>query len=122
MNIRPINITVYVAFLTFMFGSVCSHSLLGAPKPTSSKACRLGGVPSVGGIFTCPDPCDVEALQPGKRSTTSPNKPVATYRRGQTVTIEYQRNNHGPGGFVRHTLVPVHKMMDERAHRKNAFH
>lgn len=38
------------------------------------------------------------------------------------VTIKYQRNNHGPGGFVRHTLVPLAKMMDKEAHARNAFH
>ena len=42
-------------------------------------------------------------------------------RRGQRIKVKYQRNNHGPGGFVRHTLVPIDKMMDKRAHEANAF-
>lgn len=88
----------------------------------ASKPCRLGGVPTRGGLELCPGPCDVGALQPGFPQITSPRKPAATYARGQTVTIKYQRNNHGPGGFVRHTLVPIEKMMDKKVHARNAFH
>lgn len=81
----------------------------------------MGGDPSIGGIMDCPGPCDMTALQPGFPPITSPDNPAASYSRGQTVTIKYQRNNHGPGGFVRHTLVPVNKMMDKAVHAKNAF-
>lgn len=38
------------------------------------------------------------------------------------MTVKYQRNNHGPGGFIRFTLVPVEKMMDKSVHARNAFH
>lgn len=53
---------------------------------------------------------------------TGPNNPSAVYSRGQQVTIKYQRNNHGPGGFIRLTLVPVDQMMDKDVHERNAFH
>lgn len=52
----------------------------------------------------------------------SPANPAAKYRRGQTIKVKYQRNNHGPGGFVRHTLVPINQMMNKAAHSRNAFH
>lgn len=54
--------------------------------------------------------------------SSAPLRPSASYRRGQNVTIKYNRNNHGPGGFVRLTLVPVDKMMDKEVHAKNAFY
>lgn len=44
------------------------------------------------------------------------------YKRGQKVSIKYQRNNHGPGGFTRLTLVPWKDMMNKRVHTRNAFH
>lgn len=72
--------------------------------------------------MTCPGPCDVISLQPGFPEVTSPTHPSSSYKRGQRVKIKYQRNNHGPGGFVRHTLVPIDKMMDKNVHKKNAFH
>lgn len=87
-----------------------------------SKPCRLGGVPEKGGIELCPGPCDVRAIQPGLPVVTSPKKPAAVYKRGQNTLIKYQRNNHGPGGFVRYSLVPLDKMMDKESHARNAFH
>lgn len=36
--------------------------------------------------------------------------------------MKYQRNNHGPGGFIRLTLVSPEKMMDKSEHEKNAFY
>lgn len=32
------------------------------------------------------------------------------------------RNNHGPGGFVRHAFVTPDQMMDKKAHEAGAFH
>lgn len=96
------------------------HSLLGEPKPTTPKECRLGGRLEV---FNCPGPCDTNSLlRPGNRNIPGPDRPRATWRRGSTVTIKYQRNNHGPGGFVRLSLVPIAKMMDKEVHSRNAFH
>lgn len=79
-----------------------------------------GAVKPNGPIRTFTGPCDVRAFTFLKSS--NPTRPVATYARGEKVTIKYQRNNHGPGGFIRMTLVPVDKMMDKEAHAKNAFH
>lgn len=76
----------------------------------------------MGGIETCPGPCDVRSLQGSLNNFASPARPAAVYKRGQRVTIKYQRNNHGPGGFVRHSLVPIDKMMDKNVHAKLAFH
>lgn len=71
-------------------------------------------------IGTCPGPCDVTSDTFLKN--TSPDRPAAVYGRGETVTVKYSRNNHSPGGFVRLTLVPLDKMMDEETHKRNAFH
>lgn len=87
----------------------------------SHQECGLGGAVKPGGpIRFCSGPCDV--ISNTFLRSSSPVRPSATYRRGQKVTIKYNRNNHGPGGFVRLTLVPVDKMMDKQAHSRNAFH
>lgn len=72
----------------------------------------------------CPGPCDVSSVQPNSNfpKVTRPELPAAVYERGEQVTIKYQRNNHGPGGFVRLSLVPVEKMMNKNVHEENAFH
>lgn len=41
---------------------------------------------------------------------------------GDKVTIKYQRNNHGPGGFVRLSIVPINQIMNKQAHESLAFH
>ena len=52
-----------------------------------------------------------------------PNKPSAVSRRGQTITIKYSRNNHGPGGFERYTMVPLSaNWMNKRVHSRLAIH
>lgn len=48
--------------------------------------------------------------------------PAATFQRGQKTTIKYQRNNHGPGGFIRLTLVRPEHMMNKNKHAANAFY
>lgn len=140
-----------VTGLALILYIVSGHSLLGEPRPMAAKVssasqklkiqrslsqhfptdplllsaypqpCRLGGVPTVGGLETCPGPCDVSSVQPGFPVVTRPEHPAAVYQRGQKVMIKYQRNNHGPGGFVRHSLVPIEKMMNKNAHEENAF-
>eukprot|EP00177_Eucheuma_denticulatum_P008573 GFKZ01015614.1.p1 GENE.GFKZ01015614.1~~GFKZ01015614.1.p1 ORF type:complete len:336 (+),score=7.31 GFKZ01015614.1:35-1009(+) len=98
-----------------------AHSWLTEPQPTAPRECSLGGAYKPGApIRTCPGPCDVTSNSFLRSS--SPQRPTATYRRGQTVTMKYNRNNHGPGGFVRLTLVPLDKMMDKEVHKRNAFH
>lgn len=78
----------------------------------------MGGNPNPG---SCRGPCDLKAIEGRFANFYSPDTPAAVYRRGEQVTIKYQRNNHGPGGFVRHTLVPPEKMMDKGVHERNAF-
>lgn len=85
------------------------------------QVCYLGGV-SEHDIGTCPGPCDLKAIQGGFANYDSPDKPAAVYRRGQRIRIKYQRNNHGPGGFVRLTLVAPRHMMNKTNHARNAFH
>lgn len=102
---------------------VYSHTNFGYPQPITSRSCRLGGIPSIGGIAMCPGPCDVSQIHSGHfPNLTSPIRPAATFYRRQKVTIKYHRNNHGPGGFLRITLVPVEKMMSKEIHYRNAFH
>eukprot|EP00177_Eucheuma_denticulatum_P000510 GFKZ01000902.1.p2 GENE.GFKZ01000902.1~~GFKZ01000902.1.p2 ORF type:complete len:389 (-),score=43.37 GFKZ01000902.1:317-1432(-) len=88
------------------------------PEGMSPKVCRMGGHPNPG---YCSGPCDTTALKGRFANFESPSHPAAIYRRGQKVVIKYQRNNHGPGGFVRHSLVPVSQMMSHDAHTRNAF-
>lgn len=78
----------------------------------------MGGNPNPG---TCRGPCDLRAIEGRFANFYSPDTPAAVYRRGERVHIKYQRNNHGPGGFVRHTLLPPDQMMDKAAHERNAF-
>ena len=86
-----------------------SHGQLTSPRPAQTDTCpQLGGDSS-----TCPGPCD---------PNSPPSSVTATFRRGQTITVRYQRNNHGPGGFLRVTMVPPGDMMDMDVHTRNAFH
>ncbi|KAH7050633.1 hypothetical protein BKA57DRAFT_503969 [Linnemannia elongata] len=59
--------------------------------------------------FGCHGPCD------SKRSLSpilnDPTYPVQTIRRGDTLTISWQRFNH-PGGFVRLAMVPFEESDD----------
>lgn len=87
----------------------------------SLQTCRMGGEPHLF-VDDCAGPCDLTAIQGGKVNFGSPESPAAIYERGQKVNIKYSRNNHGPGGFIRFTLVPADKIMDASVHSKNAFH
>lgn len=64
----------------------------------------------------------MRAIKGGYSNFNSPSKPAAVYRRGQTVTMKYQRNNHGPGGFIRLSLVKPEDMMNKKKHEENAFY
>lgn len=102
-----------------LVGTAYGHSQMVVPQSTSPKVCRRGGDPNPTNCF---GPCDLRAVVGRYANFDNPENPAAVYRRGQEVTIKYQRNNHGPGGFVRLTLVPPHKMMDKEVHDRNAFH
>lgn len=64
----------------------------------------------------------MRAINGGFANFASPDNPARVYKRGQVVTIKYQRNNHGPGGFLRLTLVEPKHMMNKAMHAKNAFY
>lgn len=84
----------------------------------------MGGLKK-NGVKSCPGPCQFAKLETGKTPWLNfypPDKPSATYKRGQKVTIKYQRNNHRSGGIQRFTLVPLDKMKDKAVHSANAFH
>lgn len=98
-----------------------AHSTLGEPKPTTSNVCRLGGT-SHGAFMSCPGPCALHPSNYEELNGTSPANPARIYGRGQRISVKYHRNNHGPGGFVRLSLVPLSEMMSKTAHARNAFH
>lgn len=81
----------------------------------------MGGEPQFG-VDDCRGPCDLRAINGGYSNHGSPDNPARVYRRGQTVLMKYARNNHGPGGFIRLTLVKPEDMMDKSKHAKNAFY
>lgn len=98
---------------------VVAHSVLWSPKPNNRADCtdirgrrlKCNGK----GNTACPD-------------TWKPNewghswkRPAATYRRGQHVTFYYHKNNHGPAGFTRWSLVPAAKWRSVKAHQRFAF-
>lgn len=109
-------IAVFVVLLPLAKG----HSQMSWPQSTAPMTCRMGGEARAG-VHNCAGPCDLTAIKGRYCNYDSPSKPAAVYRRGQRVTVKYQRNNHAPGGFERLTLVPVAKMMDKRIHERNAF-
>lgn len=111
-------VTVITALL---FSHAFAHSRMTWPEPISPGTCRVGGEPQFG-VLNCPGPCDISAIKDGSANFGSPRNPATTFRRGQTYSIKYQRNNHPPGGFVRLTMVSPSKMMDKKEHDKNAFY
>ena len=78
------------------------------------RECRVGG-PEVTDKNNCTGPCVTEDWQLNKDPT------VTVYRRGETATMVWARNNH-QGGFVRFALVPLEDRMELEAHDKYAFH
>lgn len=55
------------------------------------------------------------------KKRTSPNRPAATWRRGQRVVLKWARNNHN-GGFINLALVPVTRMFDVSSIRRLTFY
>lgn len=95
-----------------------SHSHLAYPRPTRRLDCRIGNRRE----RSCPGPCPPLDTY-GQPTGYTPNRPAATWRRGESRNVRWHRNNHGNGesGFVRLTLVPVSSMMDKHAHYKHTF-
>lgn len=122
--------SVCLAFLATALALIhvtSAHSLMTKPEGISGSSCRMGGDPKFG-VKKCPGPCDFTKIEGPERSERPwanfypPDKPAATYERGQKVTIYYTRNNHLNGGFTRLSLVPLDKMKDKAVHSANAFH
>ena len=94
------------------FVLVCSfawgHSDLGYPEPYNN-ACK-GDQPCV--KYACP--------KVGWRPRNTPQRPFATWRRGQRVEIIWHKNNHS-GGFYRRSLVPIKHMHSHEWHQRTAF-
>ncbi|KAI0563384.1 hypothetical protein FGB62_40g175 [Gracilaria domingensis] len=91
------------------------HSTMGEPQPISPGYCSLEG-------DDCPGPCKLDGAEGGYSNFDSPDNPAAVHWRGKRVGIKYQRNNHGPGGFIRITLVKPEDIMNKAVHERNAFH
>lgn len=80
----------------------------------SQAHCRVGG-PQHAPNDTCSGPCiNEESWQYDKTA------PVHKFKRNETVTVVWPRNNHR-GGFVRFSLVPRILRMSKTAHDKLAF-
>ena len=90
-----------------------AHSNFNSPFPYNSQSCRSN---ESWCIRACPP---IRSSGNGKARNT-PQSPSAEWRRGQTVTIEWHKNNHF-GGFYRRSLVPVDKMFDPKEHERFAF-
>jgi len=89
-----------------------AHSHLVSPlEATWENACRMGGTGRHTGKH-CPGPCPTANRRRRYRREV--------WRRGQTVGVEYLRNNH-KGGFMRLSLVPAHQRGDAGVHAANAF-
>ncbi|KAF9912404.1 hypothetical protein EC991_011096 [Linnemannia zychae] len=88
-----------------LVSQIHAHSMMTIPRGRGNVewwgTCASG--------FGCHGPCDT------KRSNApilnDPTYPVQTIRRGDTLTISWQRFNH-PGGFVRLAMVPFEESDD----------
>lgn len=89
-----------------------AHSNLGYPLPYSTISCKASESWCKG---ACPP-----LWKSVQSKFDSPDKPAATWRRGESVEIVWHKNNH-IGGFYRRALVPVKYMMDRAWHQKTAF-
>ncbi|CAN8065553.1 unnamed protein product [Agarophyton chilense] len=116
-------LATFLLSLAALSALASAHSQMTQPQSTSPRTCRLGGEPAFG-VDTCRGPCDLRPIRARHRYANfwSPAHPAASYSRGQNVLIKYSRNNHGPGGFIRLSLVKPSQMMHHNVHTRNAFH
>lgn len=70
----------------------------------------------------CAGPCQLKAAKGGYSNFGSTINPAREYQRGQQFVVKYHRNNHGPGGFIRLSLVTLKDAMSKNVHTRNAFH
>lgn len=144
MKIMNTSILCSVLIVLFLSLAVSAHSTMTQPSGLTGAVCRQGDK-SLRNKRYCEGPCNLRNLRVtdaevsqirrgidifAKRTSQlpralfyPPNKPAATYKRGQTITVKYTRNNHGPGGFERYTLVPLRfNWMNKAVHSKLAIH
>lgn len=94
--------------LTEQQTATTAHSILGYPKPYTTKSCR--------GCSACR-----RIKNPDHKRRNSKRRPAAVWRRGQKVTIRWYKNNH-EGGFVRLSILPWRKKFSGKAHHKFAIY
>lgn len=108
----------FLIVLLQCLNAVQSHSYMLHPRGDfssfSQAHCRMGGPPHAPNDY-CPGPCISETTWQYNKTA-----PVHKFKRNQTVTVIWPRNNHR-GGFVRFSLVPKLFRMDRDIHDKYAF-
>lgn len=90
---------------------VAAHFNLKHPAPYNPQACNPPN---------CPGPCPAIWKTGGARVRNTPSTPSAVWRRGESVTVQWHRNNHD-GGMYRRSFVPVEHMHDRDWHDSMAF-
>lgn len=110
-------------FIFVILSCAQAHSNLADPLPTRGLVCRVGNSQP----RDCPGPCPpLDSF--GSPTGVNEKNPAATWVRGQSKFVAWQRNNHegdkehGTTGFTRLALVPVDKMFSSDAHMQYAFH
>lgn len=100
---------------TLLLQCATGHFNLRRPAPYNRMECSPFTLPR------CKPPCPAVMRFGGYlHAQNSPESPAATWRRGETVAIEWHRNNRD-GGFYRRSLVPVAHMHDPYWHAVDAF-
>lgn len=92
-----------------LFNRTSAHSFLTKPAPYT----RLYHTRHCTGV-ECVNACPIE-YNTGMANTIA--NPGATWSRGETVNIEWAKNNHA-GGFMRLALVPVEVMNNRTWHKR----
>lgn len=103
----PSLLLLLLVLLQVLVPLISAHSFLTKPKPYTTRFhtrhCRGAG---------CTNACPLEYNTGMANSVDNPEK---VWSRGETVPIEWAKNNHD-GGFVRLTLVPAGVMNDRAWH------
>jgi len=96
-----------------------AHSTIAWPTPTHKSDCSF--IP--GRKMKCLGRGQTACPRTQRPAEAGKNwrQPAATWARGQQVTLRYKKNNHGPVGFVRWSLVPAKLHYSNAAHTKFAF-
>lgn len=113
MSLHVNRLLVTLSFWYAIFISICDgHSLLMEPRPYGVQCPGCGACPPFIRWYDIP----------GKNGKWSMwHDGTTTWKRGSTVTIRWEKNNHN-GGFVRLSLVPEHQMFNRSAHTHLAFY